>query len=80
MQKKIGLIDGESAVSQKMKIPQGQHLWATIYDAKNNEKWAITSDEGRLKYNLYIVTNEGWKKVKTAASPGEFEEIVGMRI
>ena len=63
-----------------MKIPKGQHLWETIYDSKGKEKWAITSDEARLKYNLYKIEDGKLTKVKTAASPGEFEEIVGMRI
>ena len=63
-----------------MKTPKGQHLWVTINKPKSKETWAITSDEARLKYNLYIVTNGGWKKVKTATSPAEFEEIIGVRI
>lgn len=63
-----------------MKLPKGQHLWATIYDAKNNEKWAITSDEARLKYNLYKIEGGKLTKVKTAASPAELHEIVGFRI
>ena len=60
-----------------MKLPKGQHLWETIYDSKGKEKWAITSDEARLKYNLYNVTNEGWKKVKTGKSPKDFTSEIG---
>lgn len=60
-----------------MKIPKGQHLWERIYDSKGKEKWAITSDEARLKYNLYRITDSKWEKVKTAASPGEFSKEIG---
>lgn len=60
-----------------MKLPKGQRLWEMIYDSKGKEKWAITSDEARLKYNLYIVTNEGWKKVKTGKSPKDFTSEIG---
>ena len=63
-----------------MKIPKGQHLWVTINNPKKKETWVITSDEARLKYNLYKITDAKWEKVKTAASPGEFEEIIGVRI
>lgn len=63
-----------------MKIPKGQRLWETIYDAKGKELWAITSDEARVRYHLYKIEGNKFSKVKTAASPGEFEEIVGIRI
>lgn len=63
-----------------MKLPKGQRLWVTINRPKSKETWAICSDEARSRYFLYRITDSKWVKVKTAASPAEFEEIVGMRI
>ena len=60
-----------------LKVPKGQHLWVTINKPKSKETWAITSDDARLKYNLYNVTNEGWKKVKTGKSPKDFTSEIG---
>lgn len=60
-----------------MKIPNGQVLWLTKYDAKGKEKWAITSDMGRVKWYLYNLEGEKSQKVKTGKSPKEFEKEVG---
>lgn len=59
------------------KFPSGQHLWATYYDAKGKPKWAICSDQVRIKYFLYNLESGKPTKVKTAASPAEFEGEVG---
>ena len=63
-----------------MKVPKGQRLWETVVKPKSKETWAITSDEARTKYILYKIEDGKPAKVKTAASPAEFEEIVGVRI
>lgn len=63
-----------------MKFPASVHLWVTYYDAKGKPKWAICSDRARIKYYLYKITGENGQKlekVKTAASPAEFENEVG---
>ena len=66
-----------------MKLPKGQILWATYYKAKTRydgkaiEKWAITSDEARVKWYLYNLEGEMPRKVKTGKSPKEFEEEIG---
>ena len=63
-----------------MKLPKGQKLWETICDEKGRVKWAITSDPARTNYILYKVDGETVEKVKSAASPGGFEKIVGVRL
>ena len=60
----------------KIKIPANQRLWETVYDGLGKPKWFITSDEARTKYHLYFCGEEKPRKVKTAASPGEFYEII----
>lgn len=60
-----------------MKFPASVHLWATYYDAKGKPKWAICSDQARIKYYLYNLESGKPMKVKTAASPAEFEVEVG---
>ena len=60
-----------------IRFPPSHRLWATYYDAKGKPKWAICSDQARIKYFLYNL--EGGKPVKrkAAASPAEFENEVG---
>lgn len=60
-----------------MKVPKGQILWVTVYDEKHREKWAITSDIARTKYNLYDLSKDSPVKVKTGKSPKDFEEEIG---
>ena len=60
-----------------MKPPKGQILWVTYKDAKGKEKWAITSDEARMRSFLYNLEGEKPEKVKTGKSPKEFEKEVG---
>ena len=60
-----------------MKVPKGQYLWLTKYDAKGKPKWAITSDTARIKWYLYNLEGEKPVKVKTGKSPAEFVEAVG---
>lgn len=60
-----------------MKIPNGQRLWETIYDTKGKPKWAICSDQARVKYYLYRIENNQAKKIKSGKSPMEFESEVG---
>lgn len=59
------------------KFPSNQHLWATYCDAKGKPKWAITSDEARIKYHLYNLEGDKPQKVKTGKSPADFENEVG---
>ena len=59
------------------KFPSNQRLWATYYDAKGKPKWAICSDQARIKYFLYNLESGKPVKVKTGASPAEFEDEVG---
>lgn len=60
-----------------IKFPSSVHLWATYYDAKGKPKWAICSDQARIKYFLYDLESGKPTRVKTAASPAEFEGEVG---
>lgn len=59
------------------KFPSNQRLWATYYDAKGKSKWAIASDPARIKWYLYKIEGDKAVKVKTGASPVEFENEVG---
>ena len=66
-----------------VKIPKGQVLWTRYTDAKGKILWLITSDLIRSKYYLYKFTGEKGdklEKVKTAASPAEFEDEIGMPV
>ena len=60
-----------------LRFPSAQHLWATYYDGKGKPKWAICSDQARIKYFLYNLESGKPMKVKVAASPAEFEDEVG---
>ena len=63
-----------------LKIPKNQIHWVTYTDSKGNPVKIITSDPLRSKYYLYKITGENGQKlekVKTAASPAEFEDEVG---
>lgn len=63
-----------------MRLPKNQIHWVTYTDSKGNPVKIITSDPLRSKYYLYIITGENGQKlekVKTAASPAEFEGEVG---
>lgn len=60
-----------------IKLPVSVHLWATYYDGKGKPKWAICSDVARIKWHLYRIDGSKPVKVKTAASPMEFEDEVG---
>lgn len=60
-----------------IKLPASVHLWATYYDGKGKPKWAICSDLARIKYFLYNFESGKPVKVKTGASPAEFEDEVG---
>lgn len=60
-----------------VKIPKNQVLWVTYYDGKGNPVKAIASDPARIKWYLYRIEGEKSVKVKTAASPAEFEGEVG---
>ena len=63
-----------------VKIPKNQMLWVSYYDSKGNPVKIITSDPLRSKYYLYKIAGENGEKlekVKTAASPAEFEDEVG---
>lgn len=59
-----------------IKFPASVHLWATYYDGKGKPKWAICSDMARIKWYLYKIDQKP-VKVKTGASPAEFEGEVG---
>lgn len=59
------------------KFPASVRLWATYYDGKGKPKWAICSDVARIKYYLYNLESGKPVKVKTGASPAEFEGEVG---
>jgi len=59
------------------KFPSNQCHWATYYDAKGKPEWAICSDLARIKYYLYNLESGKPVKVKTGASPAEFEGEVG---
>jgi hypothetical protein len=59
------------------KLPASVRLWATYYDGKGKPKWAICSDQARIKYFLYNLESGKPVKQKTAASPAEFENEVG---
>lgn len=61
----------------EVKIPKNQVLWAIYYDGKGKPKWAICSDQARIKYYLYNLESGKLVKVKTGASPAEFEGEVG---
>lgn len=60
-----------------IKFPASVLLWATYYDGKGKPKWAICSDQARIKYYLYRLDQSKPVKVKIAASPAEFEGEVG---
>lgn len=58
-------------------FPSKQRLWAVYDDAKGKPRWAICSDQARVKYYLYNLESGKPVKVKTGASPTEFEGEVG---
>lgn len=60
-----------------IKFPASVHLWAMYYDGKGKPKWAICSDLARIKWYLYRIDQSKPVKVKTGASPAEFEGEVG---
>lgn len=60
-----------------LRFPSSQRLWAIYYDAKGKPKWAICSDQARIKYYLYNLESGKPTRVKGAASPAEFADEVG---
>ena len=63
-----------------VKIPKGQVLWTRYTDAKGKNTWLITSDPARIRWNLYKFEDSTLVKVKTAASPAELEDEIGMPV
>lgn len=63
-----------------VKVPKNQVLWTRYTDAKGKNTWLITSDPARIRWNLYKAEGDTLRKVKTADSPAEFREEIGMPV
>ena len=57
-----------------MNIPKSEILWKT--DNTPNGTFLITSDKIRSKYTLWRQDEEGVTKLKTAATPTKFDEVL----
>ena len=57
-----------------MNIPKSEILWKT--DNTPNGTFLITSDKIRSKYTLWRQDEEGVTKLKIAATPTKFDEVL----
>jgi len=57
-----------------MKIPKSEILWKT--DNTPNGTFLTTSDKIRSKYTLWRQEENGVTKIKSAATPNQFNEVL----
>lgn len=62
------------AAQMKSKLPKTEFLWKT--DHTPSGTFYTTSDKSRTKYTLWRQDAEGVTKIKSAATPEKFNEIL----
>lgn len=57
-----------------MKCPNGEIIWTTYYNSRNEIMFVITSKSLRDFYYLYEIVNGSFKKLGKAKTPLDLEE------